>query len=303
MNLTERRRALMVTATSGSPHGKCGPYAYWSIKDGVLTISGTGTLYNDATHYKPDFPAPWNEYNDDIFEIEVQDGITYISQYAFYHLTNVEKATIPESVVYVHAHAFNGCTALEDVYFYMKSGEVYYWAFQDCNARKRIHIASVADYCNVKLDQISYPAETDLILNGTKVTDLVIPSGVKTTNTFNHMTIETVFIPRSAALRDVAFEMCTHLRSVTFERGSKITSVPANAFRGCSSLVNIDNLPDTIEIINGGSFAQCPLFQMEQLPASLTTIKSNQYGAFSGSSSISISETNPEKRLNCYPVK
>lgn len=279
----------MQTATNGSPHGKCGPYAYWLIKDGVLIIRGTGDMYNDAKHYYPDsYPPPWDKYKEEIVEIDVQEGITKIAQYAFYHLTNVEKATIPESVTYVHAHAFDGCTGLEDLYFYMKSGEVYYWSFQNCNARKRIYIKSIADYCNVKLDQISYPAGTDLIMNGSKVTNLVIPSGARTTSTFNRMTIETVWIPNTAEVRDTAFELCTSLRSVTFEEGSTITVLPANAFRGCSSLVSM-NVPDTVEVINGGALAQCPLLQMSRLPLAIKRFPSNQYGAFADSRTMSIS--------------
>ncbi len=278
----------MITATNGSPHGKCGPFAYWLIKDGVLTIRGTGEMYADAQHYRPEAPAPWDKYKDEIVEIDIQEGITRVSPYAFYHLTNVEKATIPESVVYLHANSFDGCTGLEDLYFYMKSGEVYFWSFQNCNARKRIYIKSVADYCNVKLDQIIYPVGTDLYLNGSKVTNLVIPSGATTTSTFNGMTIETVWIPKTAEVRDTAFQRCKNLRSVTFEAGSAIKTLPANAFFSCTSLVNM-NLPDTIEVIQGGALAQCTLLQMSRLPTAIKRFPSNQYGAFSESSTMSIS--------------
>ncbi len=278
----------MITATNNSPHGKCGPLAYWSLKDGVLTIRGSGEMYLDHLHYSPESPAPWDKYKDEIFEIDIKDGITKISGYAFYNLANVEKATLPESVELVGQHAFDSCTGLEDLYFYMDSGEVYFWSFQNCPGRKRIHIKSIADYCNVKLDQIQYPVGTDLILNGRKVTDLVIPSGATTTSTFNRMSIETVWIPNTAEVRDTAFEMCTSLRSVTFEAGSAITVIPASAFRACSSLVCI-NVPDTVEVINGGAFSHCPLLQMSRLPLAIQRFPSNQYGAFQQSGSITIS--------------
>lgn len=278
----------MLTATNGSPHGKCGPLAYWSLKDGVLTIRGTGAMFNDYLHYSPESPGPWDKYKDEIFEIDIKDGITMVSGYAFYQLTNVEKATIPESMELVGQHAFDGCTALEDVYFYMNSGEVYFWAFLNCPGRKRIHIKSISDYLNVKLDQLQYPVGTDLILNGRKVTDLVIPAGATTTNTFNRMSIETVWIPNTATVRDTAFEMCPNLRSVTFESGSTVTVIPAVSFRACPVLVNI-NVPDTVEVIQGGAFAQCPLLQMSRLPLAIQRFPSNQYGAFQQSGSISIS--------------
>ena len=280
--LTKRRRALIATAANSGPHGKCGPNAYWFIKDGVLTIRGTGKMWDDLPrHYSPNdgFWPPWYKYKDEITEVYVSEGITIISNHAFYKLSNVEKVTIPQSVTFIRAYAFNSCSSLEDIYLHMKTGEIYYWAFENCNAVKRVHIDSLTDYCKLKLDQLYFPGGTDLLVNGVRVVDLVIPNDVTTTNAFGGYSIETVFIPKDIEVYAHGFEKCLSLRTVTFENGTTITKIPAYAFFKCSQLVSV-NIPDTVEIIEGSAFAYCPLLQMSRLPLAIKAIQSNQYGAF-----------------------
>ena len=45
--------SISVSAASTSTSGKCGDNVSWTLKDGVLTISGTGDMYyyNNYDHY------------------------------------------------------------------------------------------------------------------------------------------------------------------------------------------------------------------------------------------------------------
>ncbi|MCR5705131.1 MAG: leucine-rich repeat domain-containing protein, partial [Eubacterium sp.] len=62
----------------------------YQLKDGVLTVSGTGIADNSyRTKYKAD----------SIKEVVIQSGITAIGDKAFFKLKNLKKITIPNTVI------------------------------------------------------------------------------------------------------------------------------------------------------------------------------------------------------------
>ena len=89
----------------------CGENAYWSLEeteDGhyKLIISGTGEMYD----YSEENPAPWYDQKTEIAEIEVQEGITYIGNYAFaysgynsgvYAGSTIDSCIIPDTVTMI----------------------------------------------------------------------------------------------------------------------------------------------------------------------------------------------------------
>ncbi len=78
----------------------------WSLRDGVLTISGEGPMadYDDA-----DRKAPWREYGMQIRTVVVEEGVTAVGAYAFAHCVNLSEAEIPDSVSAIGAYAFLDC--------------------------------------------------------------------------------------------------------------------------------------------------------------------------------------------------
>jgi len=81
--------------------GSCGPNASYSLKDGVLTISGTG----EVTTYHDSWPSG-------VTSVVIKDGITSLSGSNFMHL-NITQAEIPDSVIYIGNYAFMGTPWLE----------------------------------------------------------------------------------------------------------------------------------------------------------------------------------------------
>ncbi|MEI5579196.1 hypothetical protein, partial [Streptomyces brasiliscabiei] len=62
------------------------------MKDGTLTISGTGEMKTyDLEH---DENPPWQEYENDIKSVVVEDGVGSISKEAFIGLTYCTSITI-----------------------------------------------------------------------------------------------------------------------------------------------------------------------------------------------------------------
>lgn len=92
-------------------NGNCGDHVTWSLsQDGILTISGTGAMWDHAG----DYPG-WYRYKDQILQCVIEEGVTVIGGEAFrdcFHLTHV---TIPVSVTEIRDGAFSGCYALTDL--------------------------------------------------------------------------------------------------------------------------------------------------------------------------------------------
>ena len=76
-----------------------------TLKDGVLTISGTGEM-PDLTSKSAQL---WKEEKENIKEVIIEEGITKIGRYCFANHTNLEKVTVAESVEIIGEQAFDGC--------------------------------------------------------------------------------------------------------------------------------------------------------------------------------------------------
>ena len=128
--------------------GKCGDDLTWTMTDdGVLTISGTGDMYN----YEWEGP-PWSSYRsiittvllpdgltgigDSAFtdcsslaDIEIPAGVTYIGYYAFFSCQKLPSVTIPAGVTIIHSDTFAYCSALTSITIPASVTEIEPYAF------------------------------------------------------------------------------------------------------------------------------------------------------------------------------
>lgn len=96
---------------------KCGDNLTWVLdSDGVLTISGTGGMYDYSwgLYAYDDKRSPWHN-NNNIKSIIINDGVTSIGSDAFYECSSLKTIVIPESVTSIGRSAFRDCTSLTDV--------------------------------------------------------------------------------------------------------------------------------------------------------------------------------------------
>ena len=81
--------AMFAATASGS----CGTDAKWEYSYGTLKITGTGAM----TDYSGWSAAPWYSYREQITRIVLDEGITYIGEYAFMS-TSCEKIYFPSTL-------------------------------------------------------------------------------------------------------------------------------------------------------------------------------------------------------------
>ena len=84
------------------PHnpGTCGTNLFWQVKDGVLTIIGTGTMDDYFSN-----EAPW--YYWDPTSAVITDGVVYIGKWSFDICNKLTSVTIPSTVTSIGQQAFD----------------------------------------------------------------------------------------------------------------------------------------------------------------------------------------------------
>ena len=104
---------LLPLGALADDNNKCGENLTWGLDEiGILTISGTGDMYN----YSSAYPAPWSEYNDIIASITISDGVTSIGDNAF-HSCCAESIDLQcTSLVSIGKNAFSRCTMLTSIF-------------------------------------------------------------------------------------------------------------------------------------------------------------------------------------------
>jgi len=104
---------IPITASAETPtSGKCGDNLTWEFDESTntLTISGIGEMYrydcyfNASNDEKDD--RPWRSYTSKIKNIIINEGVTTISEKAFYNYRYLFFVTIPSSITRIEDEAF-----------------------------------------------------------------------------------------------------------------------------------------------------------------------------------------------------
>ena len=95
--------------------GKCGTNLTWTLKNGRLTIKGTGAMDNYDLHYEP--LPPWHEHRHLIIEIVISEGVTSIGEAAFSHCMSLTNVTIRDGIKNIGNAVFFGCKSLKEIHY------------------------------------------------------------------------------------------------------------------------------------------------------------------------------------------
>jgi len=244
----------------------------------------------------------------EVKDLVIPDGVKTINNGAFENCQGLRAVTIPKSVTNIKNKAFRNCSNLNTVNiegngtiigpyaFYSSNlttlnitgsiaslGE---YAFNGCNRLNKVDITDLAAWCKMTVNAYSNPLDYagQLWVNGTRITDMIIPNGVTAINggVFSHFSgLKSVSIPSSVtSIGNGSFQYCSNLESVSIP--SSVTSIGANAFLNCTSLTQA-TLSNGIKTIGGSAFSGCSGLTSLTMPNSVTSIGDE---AFKGCTSL-----------------
>ncbi len=94
--------------------GQCGDNLYWKYADHILTITGSGAMYD----YLLESFVPWYFLHDSTDVVVLEKGITHIGINAFNGFAKLNKIELPSTLTSIGESAFAGCRKLYDIYSY-----------------------------------------------------------------------------------------------------------------------------------------------------------------------------------------
>ena len=112
---------------------KCGDNLQWSLdtKTGVLTITGSGDMYNYSFGTNN---APWYEWRESITSIVFPEDLTSIGTIAFLTCSALTSVTFPNTVKTIEGFAFAYCSSLTSIMIPNSVRGIYDEAFSFCTS-------------------------------------------------------------------------------------------------------------------------------------------------------------------------
>lgn len=185
------------------PSGKCGDNLTWVLWPNKLVIKGTGDMYDYDSN-----GAPWAEYYNYITNVEIDEGVTSIGNYAFYKTWYVTNIDISSTVTKIGSNALSNCSRLTSVVFPDAIEEIGYNAFYGCNNLSG----------NIVLPDSLATMGGGVFGYCENISSVVIGDGLN-------------------RIESQSFFNCKNLTNITM--GSNVNYIEEYAFDGCDNLSNV----------------------------------------------------------------
>ena len=308
---------LSITVRATNTHGRainanlfptaelnyCGDNLTWTLVNGVLTIQGTGDMWDNMDEV-------WNTY--EITSVILPEGLTYIGQYAFYGAsiteinfpstlltigfgafayTNLQLVEFPENLQLINQYAFAYCYDLTYVIAKGTYTDLYSNSFVGsyiCYVQAPLWFfhGITSQYVQVAIITAGYPQESyfanmRLAKQYLYYLDLSgLESNYISAEAFrNCYNLETVILPAGLqVLEQGVFQECKMLKNIVFP--AALTEIGPSAFEDCRSLTELNfEAGSQLWRVGNWAFYNCHNLQSIALPEGVVSIGD---GAFYG---------------------
>ena len=228
----------------------------------------------------------------EVTHLEIPDGVTSISEAAFYGFT-IKGITLPASVKRVDNVAFKS-TSLESLVIPSTLQEIGFGAFSNCSNLQSLTIEE-------GIKEIGPTAFGDC----TALTKISLPGSVKRIHDFAFrgcINLTEVTLPEGLERIDEwAFAWCTRLPAISTP--ASLRSIGRNAFTACRELATV-TLSEGLEHIGRYAFNRCTSLRTLQVPASVNAIERSIIEDCHSLQSLSVAGGNPkyDSREQCNAI-
>ncbi|MBQ8387244.1 MAG: leucine-rich repeat protein [Paludibacteraceae bacterium] len=269
-----------------APLQMCGDNLFWEYADGVLTITGTGDMYDYADDKTG--PAPWYDVRGSITTINMPNEMTKIGDYAFYKCTEVTSINMPTSLTAIGEKAFAQDTKLTgELTLPASLTTIDERAFFNCKAVTAFHIEATTpptlqdkafDYVVSPIHVPCgyghvYGKHTQWGMLNLEICELLqdnvyyypIDGHTARAVTYHSNPTDTLVIPSAVVIdgmprtvtevADFAFTDCANLPAIFFNEG--LEYIGERAFVRCYGLKGTITLPATLTTIGERAFSYC----------------------------------------------
>ncbi len=299
-----------------------------------VTAVGQYAFYNDyynitnitipATVTSVGYRAFYNSYNADNIDLSNATGLTTIGQEAFYGLSGVKNADIPDQVETIGSNAFyqikninyygNAGTATEKWGALSRNGYVED-DFIFADDAMTVLVGYVGDGGSIEIPATTVTIGEGAFSNCTNITSVSIPASVVTigyeafngcsslatldlskaaslttigSSAFSSTNIEAVTIPATVTeIGNYAFAYNENLASADLSKATALTDINSGMFESCYNLTNV-KVPATITYIGDNAFSGCQSLPNAVIPENVTYIGDNAFSDCDALTSVTI---------------
>lgn len=230
LRMTAVMAAVLLSCTNlwAESNGKCGDNITWTLDDnGVLTISGTGKMYDYSE-------SPWKDLS--IKRGVIKEGVTNIGASAFDCCRSLASVEIPSSVTSIEKYAFLYCSSLTSVEIPNSVTSIGDGAFSGSSSMTSVklsnsltNIGSYAFLGCYELTSVEIPGSV------TSIGDGAFTSSGLTSVTFN--------AEKCTKMGEAYYSVFNDCKSIkTLTIGERVTMIPDFAFKYCIGLDKISVL-------------------------------------------------------------
>ena len=277
------------------------------FKDGILYDVKNGILVSAVNSLIPEKvivdectkTIDYSAFADcnNLYEIEIPQGVVNIGEKAFARLDNLKNIDIPDSVTNITTLAFYRCNGLVSVQVPGSVTAIKNGTFRECNNLKKVilneGVAKIEDsafvFCS-SLEQIKLPQSLMSIGSGafdncTSLISVELPdnaiissdtfkecknlSDIVISDTNNNYIVKNGILYNKNMTRILCYP--AGIKDTEFSVPDTVTTIDDLAFYGAKALESVD-IPDSVIAINTNAFGECSGLKEVVIPDSVTSM-------------------------------